>query len=157
MFSSRHKACDNRKVIHGTDPRDFCSTRGNGSRDGLESLKTQALPNSAHGPGAIEGIKVQAGCAGLEQAIAEFGGYVETESANGVQILAESLESSANPTGNFGAAGIRKPGELFVVPPSGGLSHAASWKRSLGAPSPSSARDNAPSRRSASAKSSHAA
>ena len=60
----------------------------------------------------IQRVEVQTRGAGRKQPLAQIGDDVQAEFADRVAIVTEAFEAPSYPSGNFGAAGIRKAREL---------------------------------------------
>src|SRR5690348_15376196 len=68
----------------------------------------QLLPDRLGRPRLIQGIEMQPGRAAGQQALAQIGHDLETESPDRFAVVAEAGEFQAYPARNLGAAHVRK-------------------------------------------------
>src|SRR3989344_9614273 len=81
----------------------------------MNFLEPEPLPQGAGRSGAVERVEMQPRCSALEQLVAQFGGDVETEGANGIEVLAKTFQPAADPARDLGPADIGKFRQLLVI------------------------------------------
>src|SRR5687768_15356998 len=78
----------------------------------LSDSQPQALPDRRRESRLVERVEVQPRRAARDEAVAEIGHHVETESADRSRVVAVTFELLPYPARNLRAARIREPREL---------------------------------------------